>query len=80
MRVAVELELDGKTVQRVVADTFRPDVQRAGYGDGRYGFAFEIGKDVDRSSIVRVRIENTRTVLPNSGKPLSEYGMPDASR
>lgn len=80
MRVAVELELDGKIVQRVVADTFRPDVQRAGYGDGRYGFAFEIGKDVDRSSIVRVRIENTRTVLPNSGKPLSEYGMPDASR
>ncbi|HWL73062.1 MAG TPA: sulfotransferase, partial [Burkholderiaceae bacterium] len=32
MRVSVELELDGKVVQQTVADTFRPDVQRAGYG------------------------------------------------
>ena len=73
MRVSVELELDGKVVQQTIADTFRPDVQRAGYGDGRYGFVFAIGKDVDRSSIVIVRVQNTRTVLPNSGKPLSEY-------
>jgi hypothetical protein len=76
MRVSVELELDGQIVQRLVADTFRPDLQRAGYGDGRYGFAFEIGDNVDRSSIVKVRVQNARTVLPNSGKPLSEYQVP----
>jgi hypothetical protein len=73
MRVSVELELDGKVVQQTIADIFRPDMQRAGYGDGRYGYVFEIGQDVDRSSIVKVRVQNARTVLSNSGKPLAEY-------
>jgi hypothetical protein len=80
MRVPVELELDGKLVARTVADTFRPDLQRAGHGDGRYGFAFEIGENVDRSSIVKVRVQNSRTVLANSGKPLSEYQVPQPVR
>jgi hypothetical protein len=79
-RVSVELELDGKVVQQTMADAFRPDLQRAGHGDGRYGFAFEIGADADRRSIVKVRVQNTRTVLTNSGKPLSEYQVPDAGR
>jgi hypothetical protein len=80
VRVSVELELDGKVVAQTIAEAFRPDVQRAGYGDGRYGFAFEIGDTFDRRSIVKVRVQNTRTVLANSGKPLSDYQAPDPSR
>jgi hypothetical protein len=73
MRVNVVLMLDGKPVQTARADLPRPDVLKAGYGDGRYGFEFAIDDRMDRNGIVDVRVENSRIVLANSGSPLSSY-------
>jgi hypothetical protein len=72
-RLTVELELDGNVVQTTQADVYRPDVEKAGIGDGRYGFVFKIADNVDRNSIVNVRVRDSKVVLTNSGKPLSSY-------
>jgi hypothetical protein len=73
LRVNVELEVDGKIVQRARADVYRPDVEQAGFGDGKYGFIFPIGDGIGRDSIVNVRIANSSIVVKNSGLPLSKY-------
>jgi len=72
-RVNVELELDGRIVQRVRADIYRPDVEKAGFGDGKYGFSFQISETVSRDTIVNVRIANSTILIKNSGLPLSKY-------
>lgn len=73
VRVSVELELDGKVVQRTRADIYRPDVEQAGFGDGKYGFAFVIEDSISRDSIVNVRVQNSTILVRNSGMPLSKY-------
>jgi hypothetical protein len=73
LRVNVELELGGKVVQRTCADLYRPDVEQAGFGDGKYGFVFLISDDVSRDSIVNVRVANSTIPVKNSGLPLSKY-------
>jgi hypothetical protein len=73
IRVNVELQLDGRVVQRTRANIYRPDVHKAGHGDGRYGFEFVIDDNVGRDSIVNVRIQNSNILLPTGGLPLSGY-------
>jgi hypothetical protein len=73
IRVAVELQIDGEVVQKARADIYRPDVEQAGFGDGRYGFAFKIDDNVSRQSVVAVRIQNSPILVKNSGLPLSSY-------
>jgi hypothetical protein len=73
IRVEVELQLDGRVVQKTRADLYRPDVLRAGIGDGRYGFAFKIDDAISRDSIVMVRVQNSTSLVKNSGLPLSSY-------
>jgi glycosyltransferase involved in cell wall biosynthesis len=41
-RLTVELLVDGAPVASALAQQYRQDVERAGYGDGCYGFAIEI--------------------------------------
>jgi hypothetical protein len=74
-RLIVELELNGNVVQTTRADQYRPDVEKAGIGDGRYGFVFKIADDVDRNSIVNVRVQDSKIALTNSGQPLARYAM-----
>lgn len=73
IRVEVDLEVDGRVVQTRQADLFRPDLRDAGYGDGHYGFAFDIGEDVLPDSIVTVRVRNVLSPVNNSGRRLQEY-------
>jgi hypothetical protein len=73
MRVRVELELDGRVVQSTRADLYRPDVEKAGFGDGRYGFCFMIDDTMNRDSIVNVRVQNSTILVKNSGQLLSKY-------
>jgi len=73
VRVNVELELDGKVIQRTRADIYRPDVEQAGFGDGKYGFIFPIGEEFSRDSVVNVRVANSSILVKNSGLPLSKY-------
>jgi hypothetical protein len=72
-RVNVALELDGNVVQTTRAELYRPDVQQAGYGDGRYGFEFTVPDAANRDSIVNVRVQNSTILVKNSGMPLSKY-------
>jgi hypothetical protein len=74
-RLTVELELDGNVVQTTQADIYRPDVEKAGIGDGRYGFVFKIADGVDRNSIVNVRVQDSKVALTNSGQSLASYAM-----
>jgi hypothetical protein len=73
IRVAVELQIDGEVVQKARADIYRPDVEQAGFGDGRYGFAFKIDDNVSRQSVVAVLIQNYPILEKNSVLPLSSY-------
>jgi len=73
IRVDVELELDGKIVQRTTADLYRRDLEQAGFGDGKYGFIFTIGDRVSGEAIVNVRVANSNILVKNSGLPLSKY-------
>ena len=73
IRVDVELRLDGRTVEKMRANLYRPDLQKAGLGDGRYGFAFTIDDTMDRNSLVEVRVQNSNIVLQKSGLPLLQY-------
>jgi hypothetical protein len=41
-RVVVELQLDGRTLTSAVADGARPDLARAGIGDGAHAFALRL--------------------------------------
>lgn len=75
VRVNVELELDGKVVETTCASYYRPDLERARIGDGRYGFRFSITDKMNRDSLVNVRIQNSTIVIENSGLPLSMYSM-----
>jgi hypothetical protein len=72
-RLTVELELNGQVVQTMRADLYRADVERAGIGDGRYGFAFPITEQMDPDSIVNVRVQHSKIPLKNGGLPLSKY-------
>lgn len=73
IRVAVELRIDGRVVDKTRANLHRPDVQQAGFGDGRYGFVFAIDGTMRGDSIVEVRVQNSNTVLENSGRPLAQF-------
>jgi hypothetical protein len=73
IRVEVELRLNGQVVDKARADLHRPDVQQAGFGDGRYGFAFPIKAETSRDSIVEVKVQNSDVTIKNSGLPLSQY-------
>jgi hypothetical protein len=73
LRVTVELLIDSSVVTETRADLFRPDVLKAGFGDGRYGFAFSLGGNLSKDSIINVRVKNSGILLANSGKALSQY-------
>ncbi len=40
--VTLHVTIDGQPPLVVVADDYRPDLERAGYGDGRHGFSFDL--------------------------------------
>jgi len=60
VRSTVRLFLSDLVVAEVVADKFRPDLQRAGIGDGSFGFAIELPStdgQLDLSSLSLVDLE-----------------------
>lgn len=66
--VELTVLIDGAPAGNVVADTFRPDLQQAGIGDGRHGFSFAIPYSVlaNRGTLT-VAVQESR-----SGRPLGE--------
>lgn len=65
-RVEIELFVDGTSAARFLADIFRPELQDAGMGDGRHGFAIPICVHADDSTrMVDLRLRNGNS-LPGS--------------
>lgn len=69
----VALYLDGQQAGLVRADMVRADLKKAGEFDGRYGFEFLLPPNVSDDQVLSVRIHNTHTEVPGSGKKLREY-------
>ncbi len=65
--VSLNVLVDDQIVQRVLANVYRADVQAAGFGDGRHGFAFELaGVSSLVTHILRVVREGDGMDIPGS--------------
>lgn len=65
LRLVVELLIDGLPVALARAEIYRPDLDGAGIGDGRYGFSFVLSPDVVASG------GTVQVVLANRDEPLA---------
>lgn len=66
--MAVDIYLDGSKLATVPCREFRPDVQKAGHGDGCHGFQYPLPARVNldnRDHVVTVCFGNTRKELMN---------------
>lgn len=71
--VVLDLLIDGAVVASTLADVYRPDVEAAGFHQGRHGFAFSLeGLDPGLRSVAVVQPQGKRYTLPNSGRTLAE--------
>jgi len=65
--MTIRVSADGKVLARVIANSHRPDVEKAGYGTGRYGF--DLTSDFHPpfgSCLITVEDDATGTALGNS--------------
>jgi len=58
-QLTVEILLDDEPVARVVAGSFRPDLARAGKGDGRHAFVFDFP---DRPDLNRLHLDQAGVI------------------
>ena len=77
--VALLVTADDQLLERVVANRHRPDVERAGFGSGRFGFSVVFNPPLlpSRSWLVRICSEVTGEDIPGSPVRLSaadEFG------
>jgi hypothetical protein len=67
-RVAVELRLRGRTLLRTNADFARPDLPKAGIGDGAHAFEIRLEpewiRDRSELSVVAIAADGTEKALP----------------
>ena len=55
-RLRVEIRLDGRRVGRATADRYRPDLEAAGIGDGRHGFAFDLAEYLEPGAVQQLTV------------------------
>jgi hypothetical protein len=75
VKANVHLRVNGKIVKNGVANRLRPDLVKAGIGDGHHGFEIDIGSAVTSDALIEVTAGNADFVLPNSGKKAVAYGL-----
>jgi hypothetical protein len=72
--VELDLFIDTSHVMTFKAGDHRPDLMRAGYGNGNHGFAVDIAHlNLAMDQTVTVRIAGRDFILDGSGKKLGEY-------
>jgi len=61
--------LDRTIIGDTIADAYRPDLERVGFGDGKCGFVIQFREPIDAALVpfVRVRPENVDLCLPLNG-------------
>ena len=73
----VELRLDGQALSSTTADRQRQDLERAGVGTGRYGFALELPESVLAEQVDRVQVLASR-YLDHRAVALTNRSLPQA--
>ncbi len=63
--LSVDIYIDDAFVERVVANEYRPDLDKRGFGNGKHGFRFAMPEYVRDGRIWRVEIQ-----VAGSGRPL----------
>ena len=65
-RIELELSVDDTVLITVVADQYRPDIEQAGFGDGRYGFSISFSDTLlpYARHVLHLRPAGTKTDLP----------------
>jgi hypothetical protein len=72
--VSLELCVNGEHVTAFVARDERPDLAKAGYGNGSNAFHTPVAlRGISPDAIVTVRVLGTAFELPSSGRRLGEY-------
>ena len=79
--VALQVLCDGQPLARVVANIYRPDLERAGLGSGRHGFEIVIpgGLSPLERHVIQVRRESDGSELPGSPVVIEAAGSFDTS-
>jgi hypothetical protein len=68
----LDICFDGTKIADIKSDKFRQDLQEAGLGDGRYGFAIDLAPlGVRPDTIISVNVTGKTYTLPQGGTPLS---------
>jgi glycosyltransferase involved in cell wall biosynthesis len=67
-RISVEVSVDGKVFETVVANIYREDLEKAGMGDGAHSFSTTLPPDYmdGKMHVVSARVSGADTVLPGS--------------
>lgn len=65
-RIELEMWVDDTLLTTVVADQYRPDIEQAGFGDGRYGFSIAFSETLlpYARHVLHLRPAGTMTDLP----------------
>jgi hypothetical protein len=69
-RVTLIVNADDRTIGRIVADQYRPDLERAGKGDGHCSFRFTDLKALARDSKYRIEVRRESDNHPLEGSPI----------
>jgi glycosyltransferase involved in cell wall biosynthesis len=80
-RISVELMVDGKAFETVVANIYRPDLESAGMSDGAHSFSVTLPKEYldGKMHVVSACIAGTAVALSGSPIEISHADPPDAS-
>jgi|GEM_PF-1350504 len=77
-RLEVEIVEDDKVIASGKADIFRPDLQRIGFGDGRYGFALDLPESLfdkkEHKLVARITGDEPHTFGKHTIKMSNPFG------
>ncbi|HWG05758.1 MAG TPA: Hint domain-containing protein [Beijerinckiaceae bacterium] len=76
-RVGLIISANDEVVGRALANRHRPDVEQAGYGDGRYGFEFMLPSGLSSLRDQTIRVRRAADGAELAGSPIT---LPAASR
>jgi len=80
--IKLQVYVEDGLIGECVAYLYRPDLQEAGYGDGRCGFSFEIPddlKDIDFSTTKLKLVETPVFLLPDEYTNVAVKGQGSAN-
>lgn len=79
-RLSLELLLDGLVVDSTVAQEYRPDVEAAGYGDGRFGFAIKVPAHFHDAVTHRLEVREAGSGWLLEGSPIQFMATPEIAQ